>query len=158
MRYLGRDPRPDELVALRAKALQQLGIGLAHAENERGTPDVTFRYIRARLAHEDGRYEEAARDWKVLTGLVGAFSSEVQLHDYDRALILILSGATEYARNNRTEAEALLAQGEARLDRVKGIFDGKAHPGISKWKTTLFELRQRGAAADLPEIDFVTVE
>ena len=159
--YLGREPTEAELATLRAKALGHFDRGLERAEDERGAPDVTFRYIRARLRHASGQLAQAQADWQVLRQLADSTNPPVPLCDYERALIRILSAATEKALGRTDDLEDLLDQAEANLAQVEGHARspaGKPHPGLSKWRTVIFRLRDHAGEVDLPDIDFVTVE
>ena len=106
------------------------------------------------------RLERAARDWAWLRELT--VGGTVAMTDWERALIFILSAATEAAREERAEVapEALLEKGRSLLDRVaKDLFDPAApHQDIKSWRKTTAAIDSDGADAELPDIDFVTIE
>lgn len=169
--YLGRDPTGAEREQLLAGAIGALSRAVAIAEEERGEPDVTYRYARARLLHAHGahagngaeaqhRWAAAAADWRVLVQLARSQSRAADLHDYDRARIFILAAATEAALERRAEADALLDSGREALRRaaVQLFPSGGVHPGVREWESTAAAIAARGEAAGLPEFDFVTVE
>ena len=158
-RFLGRMPTDAEAKSLVDTAIGHIGKALDLAEDQRGEPDVTFRYARARLRHENGHYGLAQADWRVLLQIAESSSPVVPVHDWERALILISAAATEKALGNGGEVAPLLDSGEKWLDRMKARFPrGAAHPDISKWKSTVFRLREHRGDVELPDLDFVTVE
>ncbi|MEO0762718.1 MAG: hypothetical protein AAFZ09_13075, partial [Pseudomonadota bacterium] len=169
-RYYGRRPTPDEMIALRREALGHLDRAVAGAENA-GFMDPGFRYIRARLAHEAGMAEggaeavghfgAAARDWDHLRGLIGG--AAVPLDAWEEALIQILAAATDHAldRGDETARDALVDAGLAALERVavrEFGAGGRVHQDIKDWRSVAEAIKARGAGADLPPIDWVTVE
>ncbi|MEM7188899.1 MAG: C45 family autoproteolytic acyltransferase/hydrolase [Pseudomonadota bacterium] len=157
--FLGREPSASELKSLRDTAIGHIGKALDLAEDARGAPDITYRYIRARLRHENGHYDAAQADWQVLTQLADSKMPPVPLNDYERALICVGAAATAKAGGREQDVGALLESGEKWLDRVKDRFSGGAwHPGLSKWQDTVFKLRDRPGYVDLLDIDFVNVE
>ena len=158
-RFLGRSPTEAESKGLRDTSIGHVSLALELAEDQRGEPDVTFRYIRARLRHDNGHYDAASSDWAVLCQIADSSTPAVPVHDYERALILISAAATAKALRKRDEVGTLLDAGELWLDRMKGRFaSGQPHPGIAKWKGVVFRLREHRDDVDLPDIDFVTVE
>ena len=132
----------------------------------------------ALAAHDESRaglLERAARDWAWLRAL--AEGDTVKMTDWERALVFILSAATEAAREERAAAapdgllaegllaegllaEGLLERGRALVDRVaRDLFEpGAIHQDIKAWRKVLAAIESEGADADLPDIDFVTVE
>lgn len=122
----------------------------------------------ALAAHDESRaglLERAARDWAWLRAL--AEGGTVKMTDWERALVFILSAATEAAREERAAAapdgllaEGLLERGRALVDRVaRDLFEpGAIHQDIKAWRKVLAAIESEGADADLPDIDFVTVE
>lgn len=127
----------------------------------------------ALAAHDESRaglLERAARDWAWLRAL--AEGGTVKMTDWERALVFILSAATEAAREERAAAapdgllaegllaDGLLERGRALVDRVaRDLFEpGALHQDIKAWRKVLAAIESEGADADLPDIDFVTVE
>ena len=142
----------------------------------------------ALAAHDESRaglLERAARDWAWLPAL--AEGGTVKMTDWERALVFILSAATEAAREERAAAapdglladglladgllaggllaggllaEGLLERGRALVDRVaRDLFEpGALHQDIEAWRKVLAAIESEGADADLPDIDFLTVE
>ena len=128
----------------------------------------------ALAAHDESRpglLERAARDWAWLRAL--AEGGTVKMTDWERALIFILSAATEAAREERAAAaapegllaegllaEGLLERGRALVDRVaRDLFEpGALHQDIKAWRKVLAAIESEGSDADLPDIDFLTVE
>ena len=127
----------------------------------------------ALAAHDESRaglLERAARDWAWLRAL--AEGGTVKMTDWERALVFILSAATEAAREERAAAapdglwaegllaEGLLERGRALVDRVaRDLFEpGALHQDIKAWRKVLAAIESEGADADLPDIDVVTVE
>ncbi|MCG8597788.1 MAG: hypothetical protein MI785_25950 [Kiloniellales bacterium] len=124
-------------------------------------------------AHDESRaglLERAARDWAWLRAL--AEGGTVKMTDWERALVFILSAATEAAREERAAAapdgllaegllaDGLLERGRALVDRVaRNLFEpGALHQDIKAWRKVLAAIESEGADADLPDIDFMTVE
>ena len=132
----------------------------------------------ALAAHDESRaglLERAARDWAWLPAL--AEGGTVKMTDWERALVFILSAATEAAREERAAAApdgllaggllaggllagGLLERGRALVDRVaRDLFEpGALHQDIEAWRKVLAAIESEGADADLPDIDFLTVE
>ncbi|MEM9781600.1 MAG: C45 family autoproteolytic acyltransferase/hydrolase [Pseudomonadota bacterium] len=168
-RYFARRPTANERRALRGQALAELDRAIALTEAG-GNPDPAFRYIRARLSHEAGLgasgtaaralLEQAADDWQVLEGL--AAGGAVTLHDWERARIHILAAATDHAlgRGDDASREAKTTLGRAAIDRVAAALfpNGAKHPDIKAWQALALKIDEQGAGADLPDIDWVTVE
>ncbi|MEO1492200.1 MAG: carcinine hydrolase/isopenicillin-N N-acyltransferase family protein [Pseudomonadota bacterium] len=156
--YLGRDPDAAEERALLEKALVLVD-GAARKAEDAGETDVALRYARARLSHALGKFDDAARDWDFLRGLSGRPS--FPLHPFEVALIQILSAATDFCRGNEVEAADDLADGKASLDAVRKMYfppGTRPHADLDTWQTVIEALEDKGAAADLPEFEFVTVE
>ena len=167
--YFRRRPTAREMQSIRQVALAALDRAVTTAEDS-GIQEPAFRYIRARLAHEaalahpevdkQARLEEAARDWAKLRGW--AADGAVAMTDWERALIYILSAATEMAREQRADVDPgdLLQKGRALLEKVaKDNFAPDApHQDIKTWRKVAAAIDSDGADAELPEIDFVTVE
>lgn len=159
-RYLGRALTPGEEIALRTQAIGHLDNAVRLAEDA-GELDPGFRYIRARLLHEARRFSEARRDWQLLRNLVDSSKPAKPLLDHEQALVLVLSAATEAALGDEDTARRLLDRGAALLDRVeKRLFPAgvRPHQHLQELRKTVGAIRADGAEADLPPIDWVTVE
>ena len=159
-RYLGRAPTADEESRFRTEAIGHLDRAVALTEDA-GEIDPGFRYIRARLLHEARRFADARRDWTLLKGLVDSASPAAKLLDYEQALVLILSAATEAALGDEAAAHAALDRGAALLDQVeRRLFPNGARPHqhLAELRKVVAAIRADGAEADLPSIDWVTVE
>lgn len=153
--YLGRAPDAGEEAALRRAAIAALDRAIAGAEDA-GLIDPAFRYVRARLRHAARDFAGAAQDWDFLRDY-GRMA--VPMLDYERALIAILGAATDAALGRPVEPG--LAAGEALLEAAaRRLFPGRQprHKGIADWQKTIAAIRADGAGADLPDLDFVTVE
>ena len=156
--YLGRDPTEAEAKAHLDKALAKLDTACARVEDA-GETDFALRYARARLRHEAGRFDDASDDWIFLRAL--AEGGLVKVHDWERTLVWVLSAATEFARNRTETAEALLEKGEAMRIKVLDAHFPRGtepHPDLDAWADVIADLRDNGAEAELPELDFVTLE
>jgi len=155
--YLGCDPTPGERRVMLDQARQLLDRAARRAEDA-GEIDYAFRYARARLAHQAGDFDAAEDDWSFLRALSDARG--VPMLDYERALVLILSAATAFARGAVAEAKGHLTKGEALLAQVRAAHfgSGRAHGDLETWQKIAAALSEKGAGADLPEFDFVTVE
>ena len=167
--YFRRKPTAREMQSTRQVAIATLDRAVAAAETA-PTVDPTFRYIRARLCHEaalalpeidrPGLLQRAARDWTWLREL--AEGGATKMTDWERALIFILSAATEMAREEQAEASAdeLLQRGRALLELVaQNSFEpGAIHQDIKAWRKVAAAIESEEAEAALPGIDFVTVE
>jgi tetratricopeptide (TPR) repeat protein len=156
----------------RAEAL--LGEAIEQALTDR-IVEVPYYYLRARIRHQLGRYDEARQDWGVLRAihgdpaLAGAMpiaSPRVRpvLHEYEAALVLALSVATEdRARGDwhwdgraarLQEAQTLLA---GLRDRLFG--SQPAHFDLVAWSDRVATMSGRDSAGvELPEPNFVTIE
>ena len=167
--YFRRRPTTREMQSIRQVALAALDRAVSIAEDA-GIQEPAFRYIRARLAYEaalahpevdrQARLEEAARDWATLRGW--AESNAVAMTDWERALIYMLSAATEMAREDRAGIGPgdLLQKGRALLEKVADddFTPDALHQDIKAWRKVAAAIESEGADAELPEIDFVTVE
>lgn len=167
--YFRRRPTAREMQNIRQVALAALDRAVSTAEDA-GIEEPAFRYIRARLAHEtalahpevdrQARLQEAACDWAKLRAW--AEGSAVAMTDWERALIYILSAATEMAREQRAEVGPgdLLQKGREFLEKVaeKDLATDALHQDIKTWRKVAAAIDSDGADAGLPEIDFVTVE
>ncbi|MEM6944246.1 MAG: carcinine hydrolase/isopenicillin-N N-acyltransferase family protein, partial [Pseudomonadota bacterium] len=166
-RFYGRKPTATEMRAIRAEALEALDRAVAAAENA-GEMDPGFRYLRARLSHEAGIAEAgpdrrqlldaADADWRHLIGLIDG--GAVPLDVWERARVLTLAAATAHARGQEAEGDALIARANPEIERAARELFGasKLHPGIKDWRRVAADIDANGAAADLPKIDWVTVE
>ncbi len=167
--YFRRRPTGQEMQGIRQAALDKLDDAVTKGEGA-GVHEPVFRYIRARLAHEaalaqpeidrDGGLDAAAQDWASLRSW--AESGAVAMTDWERALIYILSAATEAAREERAQHSPgdLLNKGRTLLEKVaKDDFEPNAlHQDIKAWRKVVAAIDSEAAHAELPEIDFVTVE
>ena len=167
--YFRRKPTAREMQSLRQVAIAALDRAVMTAEDA-GIVDPAFRYIRARLCHEaalalpgDDRsalLDWAAGDWARLRAL--AEDATVAMTDWERALVFLLSAATEAAREARAEAAPaeLLEKGRGYLDRVaRDAFEPRAlHQDLKAWRKVAAAIESEEADAELPDIDFVTVE
>lgn len=155
--YLGRDPTAGELADLAEAALEKVSDACQTSEDA-GEIDVALRYARARLRHQTADYAGAARDWDYLLTL--ADTPSIPVHAYEHALILILASATRRKLGEDAAASGLLTRGEAALAQVRQDYfpGGRPHPDLDDWQDTVERLRREGAAAELPEFSFVTVE
>lgn len=159
-RYVGRALMADEEDAFRAEAIRHLDRAIGLVEDT-GEIDPGFRYVRARLLHEAKRFDDARRDWALLKNLIDSAKPAAALLDYEQALVLVLSAATEAALGDEAAAHAALDRGAALLDRVeRRLFPGGARPHqhIAELRKIVAAIRADGAEADLPPIDWVTVE
>lgn len=164
-RYLGRDPDPAELAALRAQALAALDRAVALDEAPGTDVSVAYRYVRARLRHVAGRHGDALRDWDDLLRFAARRISPVRMNDYERGLICLYAGATEAALGNRGRARNLAAMAREwfRIVGVSLFGDGPDHPDLDRLKSLADRLRTHAINGPddvpaLPPIDFVTVE
>ena len=167
--YFRRKPTAREMQSIRQLALASLDRAVTTAETE-GIQEPVFRYIRARLAHETalslpdvGRQallNQAAEDWSQLRSW--ADGGALAMTDWERALIFILSAATEAAREEQAAVGPgdLLLRGRSLLDKVAEVHfaDGALHQDIKTWRKVAAAIESDGADAALPDIDFVTIE
>ena len=164
-----RQPTRGEMRKIRAVALAELDRAVAAAE-EAGWQDPAFRYIRARLRHEAGVLSAgtertrllngAAADWTVLRGW--AVDGKVAMADWERALVFLLSAATAAAAGDDGPGDgaAWLQTGRGYLEAVATaeFEDGRVHQDIKAWRKVAASIDADGPDAELPGIDFVTVE
>ena len=164
-----RQPTDAEMQKLRRLALEELDRAVAAGEDA-GWQDPAFRYIRARLRHEAALaaagtertqlLNGAAADWAVLRGW--AEGGAVAMADWERALVFLLSAATAVAGapDGQADAAAWLETGRQYLETVaKAEFgDSPVHQDIKTWRKVAASIDADGPDAELPAIDFVTVE
>ena len=164
-----RRPTNAEMAKVRQVALHELDRAVAAAEAA-GWPDPAFRYIRARLRHETALasaasertqlLNAAAADWAELRAW--ADDAAVAMVDWERALIYLLSAATAAAsdRDRQAEMPALLETGRHYLEAVAAaeFGDGRVHQDIKTWRKVAAAIDADGPDAELPALDFVTVE
>lgn len=155
--HLRRKPTSAERAEMDARAWPSLDEAVALSEAA-GAFEPPYRYMRARLAHETGRLEAAAADWERLIAVIDAPKPGARLIDDAAALVLILAAAMEAALDR--PAEALLARGAAFLEQAaRRLFgDGPRHRGVRVWEKTIEAVREDGASAELPSVDWVTIE
>ena len=156
--YLGRDPEPAEYAALLDQAIALIAQACQRVEDA-GETDFALRYALARLRHQAGHLDAAAADLDFLRALADAGGFAV--HDFERALVLIVSAATDFARGATASAQDHLAAGAALLDSVRAASfpaGARVHPDLDKWTAVIEDLRSEGAGAALPVLDMVTVE
>ncbi len=159
-RYVGRALTANEEIALRNEAIRHLDRAVALAEDA-GELDPGFRYIRARLLHEARDYPKARRDWQFLRNLVDSPNPAKRLLDYEQALVLIFSAATEDALGDEDAARSLVDRGLALLDKVeKRLFPAgvRPHQYLDELRKVAGAIRADGPQAELPPVDWVTVE
>jgi hypothetical protein len=168
-RLFRRKPTDGEMQAVRKLALEQLDQAVATADAA-GLVDPAFRYIRARLRHEtalapaepdrQALLDGAADDWARLRAT--AHDDPGRLNDWERALVHLLSAATAAAGHGSADGEAAgwLETGRAALEQVRAeLFgDGPVHQDIKSWRKVAAAIEADAADAELPGIDFVTVE
>ncbi|MEM7060638.1 MAG: C45 family autoproteolytic acyltransferase/hydrolase [Pseudomonadota bacterium] len=155
--YLGRDPTPAEYQKLLDDALQHLDRA-CQAVEDAGETDFALRYARARVRHQAKHFDKAADDWSFLRSLP---DMGFKVLEYEEALVWTLSAATAFAQGKQTEAQDFLTKGEAKLNAVRDAhFPGgaTAHPDLDDWADVVKALKDDGAGADLPDLDWVTVE
>jgi hypothetical protein len=166
--YYRRKPTATEMQAVRKKALAAMDRAVTAADGA-GLDDPVFRYVRARLAHETALamadpdrpalLSQASGDWAWLREKAGA--GGVAMTTWERALIHILSAATEAARGaDDATVDGLLQKGSAHLeDAAQELYgSGPVHRDIKVWRKAAAAIDADGGMADLPSIDFVTVE
>jgi hypothetical protein len=160
-------------------AIHLLGsaIGLAAADR---LVEVPYHYMRARLHHQNGDYDAAEADWRLLRAIwawqtdakeiaadwpVAAPRAMPLMHPYEAALVGLLSAATDDLRHGGTGwqgRKTRLSQAEKLLKQVKMEVFGKgkrAHFDLENWLDLLQEVRDKGGASvALPEPNFVTAE
>ncbi len=171
--YVRRRPTPREMQAIRQQAIAALDRAVDTAEGA-GINDPVFRYIRARLCHEAAiaiptniridLLAKASDDWAHLRAL--ADDDTFAMTDWERALIYILSAATESVLGGQARAapKELLDTGRNLLDGVthSRFGSGRVHRDINEWRKVIDAigagLDTGSGAGDVPDIDFVTVE
>jgi hypothetical protein len=158
-KLLTRAPTMAERAAARAEALGHLDRAILLAEDA-GIIEPGFRHVRARLRHEAGMFAEAAEDWANLQFLIDNPVAHAPVHDWEAAIALILSAATEDALGREGARDALLERGLGFLQKVRRAHfrDTRRHQGLADWEKVAAAIRADGAGAELPAIDFVTVE
>jgi tetratricopeptide (TPR) repeat protein len=156
----------------RAEALLSEAIEQALADR---IVEVPYYYLRARIRHQLGRYDQARQDWDVLRAIWGdpmlatvmpIASPRVRpvLHEYEAALVLALSVATEdRARGDwRWEGRsAQLQQAQTLLAGLRERLFGSqpAHFDLVDWSDRIAKMSSHNSAdIDLPEPNFVTIE
>jgi hypothetical protein len=164
-----RRPTTAEMRMVRQVALAELDRAVSAAEAA-GWRDPAFRYVRARLRHEAALASAgpartqllngAASDWAELRAW--AHDPAVAMADWERALVHLLSAATAAAgeRDRRAEVAGFLQTGRHYLEKVAAdaFADGPVHQDIKTWRRVAAAIDADGPDADLPSIDFVTVE
>ncbi|MBK1698122.1 C45 family autoproteolytic acyltransferase/hydolase [Rhodovibrio salinarum] len=167
--FFRRQPTAAEMQKIRHVALAELDRAVAAAEAT-GLSDPTFRYIRARLRHAAALASSgtertqllngAGEDWARLRGM--SADNGVAMTDWERALIHLLSAATAAAgdRGQQDKVADWLEAGGAYLKQVAQaeFGDGPVHQDIKTWRKVMASIDADGPDAELPEIDFVTVE
>jgi len=162
-----------------AGAIHLLGSAIELAKADR-LVEVPYHYMRARLHHQVGDYDAAAADWRLLRA-IWAWQTEAReiaadwpvaaprvmplMHPYEAALVGLLSVVTDDLRHGDTGwrgRKARLDGAEKRFKQVKREVFGRgkrAHFDLENWIDLLGEVREKGGAAvELPEPNFVTVE
>ena len=157
----------------RAEALLSEAIDQAIADR---IVEVPYYYMRARIRHQLGRYDAARQDWDVLRAIngdpTGAPALPVatprvrpMLHEYEAALVLALSVATE----DQIQGNWQWAGRAARLREASTLLAGMrerlfghgqpAHRDLTAWMARIdMMLTRNSAGVELPEPNFVTVE
>ena len=164
-----RQPTEAEMQKVRHVALAELDRAVTAAEAA-GWQDPAFRYVRARLRHEAALVTSGAERTQLLNGAAGdwmqlrtwAEGGNVEMGDWERALIHLLSAATAAAgdHDRQREAAGFLTSGQRYLEKVaRAEFgDGPVHQDIKTWRKVAAAIDADGPDAELPGIDFVTVE
>jgi hypothetical protein len=157
----------------RAEALLSTAIDQAVADR---IVEVPYYFMRARIRHQLGRYEAAREDWDVLRaingdpGVSGALPVAAPrvwplLHEYEAALTLALSVATEDRLQGNWQWEGR----SVRLQRAEMLLTGlretlfgtgrAAHLDLVAWLARLNKMSTHNSTeVELPEPNFVTVE
>jgi len=142
--------------------------------------EVPYHYMRARLRHELGDDRGAKADWDLLwdiwvrqTGRPWLAATQPPeelrngplLHPYEAALVSVLSSVTEDRLSGGTDwqgrDERLTEARELIAELKRDYFGAKepAHFDLADWLELLEEVSEKGGAAvELPEPNFVTVE
>jgi hypothetical protein len=157
----------------RAEALLSEAIEQAEADR---IVEVPYYYMRARIRHQLGRYDEARQDWDVLRAIkgdpgvsgalpVGSPRVRPLLHDYEAALALALSVATDDRVRGGWQWDgrsARLRDAETLLTGLRDRYFGAgrpAHPDLLAWLNRIDAMAKRDSASvEFPEPNFVTVE
>lgn len=157
----------------RAEALLSEAIDQAIADR---IVEVPYYYMRARIRHQLGRYDAARQDWDVLRAINGdptvapalpVATPRVRpmLHEYEAALVLALSVATE----DQIQGNWQWAGRAARLREASTLLAGMrerlfghgqpAHRDLTAWMARIdMMLTRNSTGVELPEPNFVTVE
>ncbi len=157
----------------RAEALLSEAIEQAVADR---IAEVPYYYMRARIRHQLVQYDAARQDWDALRAIsgdaavIGALpvaSPRVRpvLHEYEAALVLALSVATEdrVRGDQRWEGRSVRLQEAQKLlaglrDRLFGAGQ-PAHFDLLAWLDRVATMTTRDSAAvEFPEPNFVTIE
>ena len=164
-----RQPTDAEMTKIRQVALHHLDRAVTAAE-EAGWPDPAFRYMRARLRHEAALASAGSARTQLLSGAEAdwrqlrtwADDDAVAMADWERALVYLLSAATAAADGPDQPAEVrdLLGTGRHYLETVAAaeFGDGPVHQDIKTWRKVAAAIDADGPDAELPALDFVTVE
>jgi hypothetical protein len=159
--------------AARAEALLSEAIDQALEDR---IVEVPYYYLRARIRHQLGQYDAARQDWDVLRAIGGeaALAAALPLasprvrpvlHEYEAALVLGLSVATEDRLRGdwRWDGRAArLQQSQALLQGLRDRLFGAGQPAhfdLVAWSDRIAGMMGRDSAqVDLPEPNFVTIE
>ncbi len=165
--FLGRALSAEERARTLRLAISKLSQALEIWRAAMGEPDFPTLYIRARLTHElatcDGiggqTFATALTDWRELLRFARRGTTGLPVTAYERALVRIHAAATLRALGEDAEARALAAEGREGLEEIRRETFGArgGHPGLSELHTLAGDL-EIGKRADLPPVDFVTVE
>ncbi|TVR83170.1 MAG: hypothetical protein EA405_04910 [Rhodospirillales bacterium] len=161
---------------VRANHLLGAAIDLAAAD---GVVEVPYHYMRARVRHALGEYAGATEDWRLLRdiwavqqrqpGEAATWPAQPAamplLHPFEAALVLLLSTATE----DLQQGAPAWAGRSARLSEARTLLGTLAKETFGTNRPHHFDLerwiecadaveRDGGAAAALPELNFITVE
>jgi hypothetical protein len=157
----------------RAEALLSEAIEQAEADR---IVEVPYYYMRARIRHQLGRYDEARQDWDVLRAIkgdpgvpgalpVGSPRVRPLLHDYEAGLALALSVATDDRLRSGWQWDGRSARLRDAETLLTGLRDryfaaGRpAHPDLIAWLDRINAMAKRDSASvEFPEPNFVTVE
>lgn len=167
--YVRRRPTDSEMQNIRRLAIADLDNAIETLDDA-SVVDPVYRYVRARLCHDTAMairqdvqtefLQRAAEDWAWLRDK--ADGNDVAMTDWERALIYILSAATKAAQNPNdvTAHEEFLETGRTLLEGVAhSLFGGgSVHHDIKVWRKVIAAIDAEGGFADLPSIDWVTVE
>lgn len=142
--------------------------------------EVPYHYMRARLRDRLGDHRGAKADWDLLWDIwvrqsgrpwLATTQPPVELrngpllHPYEAALVSILSSVTEdrlHGGAGWQGRDQRLAEARELIGELKHTYFGAGNPAhfdLDDWLDLLEEVAEKGGAAvDLPEPDFVTVE